>query len=309
MRVFVTGGAGFIGAEVVRQLLERGDAVAVGTRRPLAGGRLAELSHRLAAVDCDLTTAYVDDAKLRAFAPETLLHLGWIGVNGAERNDLAQLKNIVATGALCAAAAAAGARILVGLGSQAEYGCCEGRVDESRPPEPATFYGVAKVAACQILLQFAALHGLRGAWGRLYSIYGPGGDPRTLIPALHASFLAGRAPELTACEQIWEFLHVEDAARAIMALADSERASGVYNIGSGAVATLRAAVTLMRDLYAPGVEPLFGHIPYRPDQVMHLEADVAKIRRDAGWSPRIGLAEGLATLGGLVGDAERERRP
>jgi nucleoside-diphosphate-sugar epimerase len=296
MRLLVTGGTGFIGAETVRQALARGDEVAVASRAPLETGRLRALAGRLVHIPCDLDTASIDRDRTVAFAPDALLHFGWAGVGGAERNDVAQLRNAYATGVIAEVAAQAGARALIGFGSQAEYGRCEGRVDEDRPARPETLYGIAKLAAGASLLQIAARHDLRGAWGRIFSTYGAGGDPRTLIPSLLEGFTRGVAPELTRCEQVWELLHVEDAARAALALAESEPAAGLFNIGSGAARSLREIVLLLRDLAAPAIEPRFGALPYRHDQVMHLEADIGRIIGATGWRPRVSLERGFAAL-------------
>ena len=296
MRVFITGGTGFVGASVVRLLVQRGDSVLVATRRPLKNTRIADLCMQVETLDCDLATGALDRATLQKFAPEALLHLGWIGVGGGERNDVAQLRNISAVGVIAEAVAEAGAEALIGFGSQAEYGPCRGRTDESRPARPTTLYGIAKVAAGQTMLQIAARKNLRGVWGRIYSVYGPGADPGTLLPSLLASLANGRVPELTRCEQIWELLHVEDCARAAVALLDAPRASGLFNIGTGEPIKLRDVVLMLRDKIAPTIEPRFGAIPYRTDQVMHLEADFGRIRRITGWRPEILLADGFASL-------------
>jgi nucleoside-diphosphate-sugar epimerase len=203
--------------------------------------------------------------------------------------------------AVMMAAADAGAQILIGLGSQAEYGACDGPTREDMLSRPETLYGIAKLATCQAWLHTASQRRLRGVWGRIYSLYGPGSDDSWLIPSLLRSFTERKSPKVTACEQVWEFLHAADAAKAIAALIETEKAEGIFNIGSGAPLRLRDAILLMRDLVAPGVEPLFGHVPYRPDQVMHLEADISKITRVTSWRPEISLAQGFADMANTIG--------
>ncbi len=294
MRIVLTGASGFLGCEVARQLVARGHDCAVLLRRDdLAQTRLAPLAGRVRIISGDLFSPESYRAALRPFAPEALIHCAWQGVAGADRNDIRQLDNIVATGRLVESAAESGAQIIIGVGSQAEYGQKPGPVGEEAAAEPTTLYGVAKLAAGQAVLNIAAERGLRAAWGRVFSLYGPGADGPWLVPSLIRAFLAEQAPELTSCEQIWEFTHVADAAAAIIALLESD-ARGLFNIGSGAPVRLRDAVLLLRDLTAPQIEPLFGRVAYRPDQIMHLEADMSRIRRATGWRPSVSLERGFA---------------
>jgi nucleoside-diphosphate-sugar epimerase len=87
---------------------------------------------------------------------------------------------------------------------------------------------------------------------------------------------------------------VEDVARGILAVATTESAAGVFNLGSGRAVRVRDVVERIRDLTAPGMELVFGEIPFRPDQVMHMEADNARFRAATGWEPRIDIDTGLA---------------
>jgi nucleoside-diphosphate-sugar epimerase len=294
MRIFVTGATGFLGFEVTARLVRLGHDCAVLMRSgDLAGTRLAGWSDRVEIVVGDIFQPESYRPALRRFSPEAVVHCAWWGVAGADRNDVRQLDNIPAAGRLVEAAAESGARIVVGVGSQAEYGQKQGPVAEDCVAEPTTLYGVSKVAASRAMLNLAAARGMRGAWGRVFSLYGPGEDRPWLVPTLIRDFMASKAPELTGCEQIWEFTHVADAADAIVALLFGEEAQGVFNIGSGDPVLLRDAVLLLRDLVAPRIEPLFGKIAYRPDQVMHLEADISRIRRATGWRPRVSLADGF----------------
>lgn len=294
MRVFLTGATGFLGGEIARQLLARGHDCAALARGEIGETRLAALAGRVSVVRGDLFSPGSYRDALRQFQPDALIHCAWRGVAGAERNDLAQLENIVASARLAEAAIESGARAIIGAGSQAEYGAKPGPVSESDPASPETLYGVAKLAAAGTFLNLARAQGRRAAWGRVFSLYGPGDEGPWLVPALIRAFRARQAPELTACEQIWEFTHVRDAARAFVDLAEAPEAHGVFNVGAAAPIVLRDAVLTLRDLVAPGVEPRFGAVPYRHDQVMHLEARIDRLRAATGWRPEIPLESGFA---------------
>ena len=117
-----------------------------------------------------------------------------------------------------------------------------------------------------------------------------------MLTKVIGQLLAGERPSLTAGAQAWDYLHVADAAEALLRLGTAPRVAGAYNLGSGQARTIRAIVEMTRDLIDPRLPLGFGEVPYRPDQVMHLEADISRLRQDTGWSPAVGLEAGIAGL-------------
>ena len=79
-----------------------------------------------------------------------------------------------------------------------------------------------------------------------------------------------------------------------LAVAATPKAEGLFNLGSGRAVAVKSVVERIRDLAAPGMELVFGEIPYRPDQVMHMEADISRLTAATGWTPRIPIEEGIA---------------
>jgi UDP-glucose 4-epimerase len=181
----------------------------------------------------------------------------------------------------------------VGLGSQAEYGAVEGRLSEELPPKPVTAYGVSKLCLCLMTEKLCAMTETRFLWLRLLAAYGPMDDPRHLLPSVINQLLDGERPALTPGEQRWDYLYIEDAAEAICRLALETSASGVFNLGSGDALTVRSLVETVRDLIDPALPLGLGDVPYRPDQVMHLEGDLAKLTTATGWRPEVTMEEGL----------------
>jgi nucleoside-diphosphate-sugar epimerase len=233
---------------------------------------------------------------LADFAPEVFYHLGWIGVGNAHRYDLEQYDNPRQVIDAIKLAAQVGCHRWVGTGSQAEYGPANRRLDEQAPLRPTTLYGAAKVASWALGQILGERLGLRMVWARVFSTYGPGDAAGWMLTDVIGTLLRGGCPALTQGVQLWDYLHVDDAAEALYRLGAAPCAEGVYNLGSGQARTIRSIVETVRDLIDPTLPLGFGEVPYRPDQVMHLEADVTRLRRDVGWEPRVDLETGLADL-------------
>jgi UDP-glucose 4-epimerase len=294
-KVLVTGAAGFVGAAVTRLLLAQGHEVAVLLRPTSDTRRLATCLNQLHVVHGDLADLTPSIPALRAFAPNAVAHLAWAGVKGADRNSAVQLTNIAASVALLTFAQDMQCASFVGLGSQAEYGPSTGKLTERASTHPTTLYGAAKLATGLVLERSAAVSGLPLAWLRLFSSYGNGDDPSWLLQYLARVLLAGQRPAVTAAEQLWDYIHVDDVASAVVAALQS-RAAGFYNLGSGHAPPLRLTIELLRDLIDPSLPIGFGEVAYRPDQVMHLEADISALGAATGWKPRVSLETGLHDL-------------
>lgn len=302
MRAFVTGATGFLGSHLTDLLVRQGASVAVLMRPGADTWRVHGCLPHVKILEGDLASQVSWEADLARFAPDTVFHLAWHGVGNRHRNDETQLeRNMYGTMALARMAGRLGCRAFVGLGSQAEYGPHEGPLSETASTQPTTLYGAAKLAACHLCRIALQSSGVRFAWLRLFSCYGPKDNPDWLIPSLVSALLDRKRPALTAGEQRWDYVYVTDAARAIVAVGASDGAEGVFNLGSGMSLPLRWIVEAIRDMIDPSLPLGFGEVPYRPDQVMHLEADVSRLRRLAGWQPQVALADGLeATVRWLV---------
>jgi nucleoside-diphosphate-sugar epimerase len=94
--------------------------------------------------------------------------------------------------------------------------------------------------------------------------------------------------------QRWDYLHVDDVVRALMAVATERQAFGVYNLSSGQAVRVRDIVERIRDLIDANLPLGFGEVPYRPDQVMHLQGSSKRLTRETGWRPMVDLESGLA---------------
>ena len=295
MRILLTGATGFLGSYVLKHLLALGHhEVAIFVRPESNTWRIDHLVNRVRRISASLDKLSSVSGDFFAFRPDTIIHLAWSGVGNRFRNDLAQMDNVRAAVNWIELAREVGATTWISSGSQAEYGPVQGVIDEGKPTRPTTLYGIAKLSTCMFAEHLCADAGIRFGWLRVFSTYGPMDDPSWMIPYLILKLLNREKPSLTPGTQTWDYLHAEDAARAIVAVAACGSASGVFNLGSGRPRRIREIVESIRDQINPALPLGFGEVPFRPDQVMHLEADVSRLHDQTGWSPQIKFEQGIA---------------
>lgn len=129
--------------------------------------------------------------------------------------------------------------------------------------------------------------------GRVFFLYGPHEKPGRLVSEVAAGLLAGRPVPCTDGAQRRDFLHVADVASAFVALLDSA-VEGPVNIGSGEAVSVRSVVAELAPLAGRPDLPRLGALPSRPDDPPLIVADIARLRDEVGWRPRVSLLEGLA---------------
>lgn len=295
MRCLVTGASGFVGSWLVRQLLQEGHAVMVVVRPGGKHPRLKAIASHLEFAYADLSTMQNIAEEVKHFGPDVTFHLAWWGGNSSRfADDPEQIyTNLPGTLALVRIAHETGCKGFFFFGSSVEYGTYLVPVRETDAVLPRNLYGCSKYAMMQLTQALSVKWGMRFCGIRPFWIYGPRDDELRMIPYVIHQFLDGKRPKVTPGEQLWDFLYVEDAIRALTKLAANQDVAGIFNLGSGAPRPLKDIITIIRDLINPKLAIGFGELPYAPDQVMHLEADISKLRLTTGWKPEISLEEGL----------------
>lgn len=293
MRCLVTGASGHLGSFLTERLVKEGAEVFALVRPDSDLWRLADLVDRITIIRTELGDLSSAAEEITDAGAEVVFHLAWQGVTSASRHDPAQTDNVTAGLKLFDVVRHAGCRVWVGIGSQAEYGPSEEILSEDTPEQPVTAYGASKLKLGQLTKQLSESFGIRYVWLRLLATYGPKDDERHLLPSAIRSLLAGERPKLTAGDQRWDYLYVEDAANAIYQTAINKDAQGVFNLASGETHAIREIIERVRDLIDPSLRVQFGEVPYPSDQQMRLGANIDRLVAATGWRPEVGIEEGL----------------
>lgn len=308
MRVIVTGASSFMGLAAVRELGMLGiQTEAVIRPSSPARGALEEMEH-VRVRPCLLEEIRFLAEKTGLKEADAWLHLGWEGAGSANRqNPELQRKNIGYAMESLRTAAALGCGRFLFTGSQAEYGICREPMREDGECHPVSEYGKDKLEVCRRASAAAGALGLTYLHARVFSVYGPGDHPWSLVSSCLRTFSQGGHMELGECTQHWNFLYIEDMARAMAALLGAPGLpAGVYNIAGEDTRVLREFVEQMHRICGGRGTYQYGRRPPNAEGPASLLPDVGKLERAVGWRPEVTFEEGirrtLAAVGGQAGE-------
>jgi nucleoside-diphosphate-sugar epimerase len=224
--------------------------------------------------------------------PSHLLHLAWVTTPGEYWTSLENERWREASVHLVREFIRFGGRRVVVAGTCAEYDWSHGICDEATTPmRPATLYGRCKHALHLDLVQLTEAAGRELAWARLFFLYGPGEHRARLVPGVIESLLRGQPALCTPGTQQRDFLHVSDAAEALVRILMS-REVGAFNVASGTAIPVAEVVGRIGRLLGASRLIRLGARPASSNEPALLAADVCRIRA-LDWNPRFGLTEGL----------------
>jgi UDP-glucose 4-epimerase len=301
--ILVTGGCGFIGSHLCEELVGCGCRVRV--LDDLSSGYRANLNHLESQVD-----VVIGDVRDPAAVQQAVQGAWGVFHEAALVSVFDSVKrpgdchDINATGTLnvLQAARAAGVKRVVLASTAAAYGNDpELPKREDMRPQPESPYAVAKVAGEHYQRIFSSLYGLETVTLRYFNVFGPRQDPRSPYSGVISKFTddikAGRTPTIFGDGlQSRDFVFVKDVAQAnLLAMFGRVRGEGqLYNVASGATATLLELLAALGRLVGRPIQPL--HREARAGDIRHSSASIARAKDELGYAPRFSLEAGLREL-------------
>ena len=298
-RWLITGGAGFIGANLAHALVGRGEAVRI--LDDFSTGRLRNLAGIEAQVELVRGDLREPAAVAQAVAGvEIVLHQAALNSNprSIQEPGLTHAVNVTGTLHLLEAARAAGVRRLVYASSSSVYGDTPGLPKtEDLPLAPKAPYGVAKLAAELYCRVFTQVYGFETVSLRYFNVFGPRQLPDSeyaaVIPRMLRRMLRGERPVIFGDgTQSRDFTPVQNVVAANLLAATAPAAAGaVCNIAGGQAATLTQLVQWLNEGLGTSLAPEYA--PPRPVDILHSYAAIQRAERLLGYTPAVTVPEGL----------------
>lgn len=295
-RVLITGGSGFVGANLARRALEDGHEVHLILRDGHRPWRIEGLASEVETHLADLTSPEEMRQLVTKARPDWVFHLAAFGAYPTQ-TDLREMvhTNLLGGAALIEACAAQGVEAFVNAGSSSEYGEKDHAPAEDEVLEPNSAYAITKAAATHYVRFVANARNLNAVTVRLWSIYGPYEEPTRLIPTVLIHALGGRWPPLVAPDTARDFVFVDDAVDALLRVAAHPNLPGgaVYNLCSGEQSTVRRVVEEVRRLTGLEASPVWNTMPARAWDTKVWVGSPERMANDVGFRVSTPLPEGL----------------
>lgn len=294
-RALLTGGTGFVGANLARRLIREGHEVHLLVRPRYQAWRISEIQsdvqvHALNPDDTDALKVLV--ALIR---PEWIFHLAAYGAYSSQTDMIRMIgTNLTFTVNLVEACIQQGFESFVHTGSSSEYGFKDHPPLEQEWIDPNSGYAVTKASATHFCRFSSLKYGVNITTLRLYSVFGAYEEPTRLIPTLILKGLEGTFPPLANPTVARDYIYVEDVNTACLLAAAQQGIKGaVYNVGTGVQTSLKEVVETAQRVLSIRNAPQWGSMPDRQWDTSVWVANPQAIKKDLGWYPSYTLEEGL----------------
>lgn len=285
-KVLVTGATGFIGSQVTAELLRRGYEVHALVYPKCVAEQPHFVQHTMNLMDTQAVSTFLSEHKF-----ENLIHLAWYVGPKCQTSPL-NLDWLTSSINLIKNFQKNGGRKVVATGSMSEYDFSYGWCKENCTPlKSLSLYGQSKAALFEVITKFANYNNMSFTWLRLFNLYGPNEKSARLMPYVINAMLKNEDVKVSPCTQIQNYLHVKDAAKAIVQCFESD-IQGDINICSDKPIQLRDIVEKIAEYTNFKGRILWGAIPASFEQ-QFVSGDNSRITKEVGWKQEISLEDGL----------------
>ncbi len=294
--ILVTGGTGFIGANLVRFLINNGDRVNILVRKGGSLWRIQDIRDKVIIHESPLLDYKMLSTLLKKISPQWIFHLATYGSYPSQQ-DLKQMLEVNTDGTanLLLSTLNIPYESLVVTGSSSEYGKKDKPMNEYDYLDPNNFYAATKASQTHLCTTFSSVHHKPVAILRLFSVYGAFEEKGRLVRSVIESAIQNKPILLSTGKEARDFIYVEDVVDALISTAKltHKRKGEIINIGSGTQYTTKDLVEMVTKLSNSKSRIILGAYPGRPWDVTKWVADTGKATSLLNWKPRYNLEEGL----------------
>jgi nucleoside-diphosphate-sugar epimerase len=299
-RVLITGATGFVGSHVARRLVRLGFDVHVFCRLTSDFRRLADVTHEITKHVVDLNGRDGLKRQVEAVRPDHVVHLAAAAMHGGIARPVDEIikTNLLGTVNLLDACDDVSYRCFVNTGDAFEYGPQRGPLEESLPCQPDSIHSVTKLGSTLYGQSIARRGSKPVVTLRLFSVFGPQDDPRTLMSVLVEKAVARAPLALSRPEIVRDYVHVHDVAELYLAvIREPAKVQGeIFNAGTGRVTTIGELVEMVLQYSQSKGEARWNAYPAAAQDSARWQADMTKTFAAFSWRPRITVEQGLRSL-------------
>lgn len=300
-KAIVTGANGFVGSHVVNELAKN-DIEVLAIDLPDCSGNIPQ-SEKVTFCGMDIFTLGENADKIKKDYYDTFYHFAWLGSAGEKRTDCdLQMKNALCTVECVKTAKALGCKKFVCAGSIMEKEVVAAVNAQGSRPGMGYIYGMGKLIAHCMSKSAAAQQGIDLVWAIITNAYGPGELSPRFVNTTIRKIINNEPFQFTAATQNYDFIYIDDIAKAFYLLGEKGKPFNEYVLGSGNARPLREFIEEMTGALCPDVKPVFGDVPFTgvnmPLEVFSTQA----IEQDCGFHTQVSFAEGtMRTMDWLKG--------
>lgn len=298
-KVLITGATGFIGSHLTRRLIQEGFTVGIIKRENSDVWRIKGLINKIVPYDADLRDIDKVFKVVSHFRPDVIFHLATYYAVEHKPREISSMvdTNVLGTVNLLEVSKESMVKLFVNTSSCFVYKESKNKLGENADLSPLNLYALTKIQTEQTCTFYAEKYDLRTITFRLFPPYGPADHQRRLIPYAIKSLLDGEKLKLTAGRQRWDFVYIGDIVDAylkLLSVPSLPQKHEIFNIGTGNAVSVREVVSRIKEIIGAELEPDWGTIPHRKNEVSFIYADISKAKTFLGWRPKIQiLGEGL----------------
>ncbi|MBQ3069435.1 MAG: NAD(P)-dependent oxidoreductase [Clostridia bacterium] len=293
-KILLTGANGFIGSALIKELSAQGVQVYAVIKDREERVEHIQKYDNVFIVYCDLAEIERIPSLIEDRDIDTCIHLAWAGSFGDGRADYAlQLQNVQYSMDLINVAANMGIKRFVGAGTLAEKDVQNYHPTDGATPNAVSIYGIAKITAHYMTKAECTRLGMEHIWCYLSNTYGVGNTTNNFVNMASRLMLQGKRAAFTAGEQSYDFVYIDDTARAIFYAAEKGHANTAYYLGSTKQRKLKEYITIIRDTIDSNIPLYLGEIPFNGNPLPEEAYDTQKLVEHTGYYPSVLFEDGI----------------
>ncbi len=293
-KYLVTGGTGFIGSNIVRELVNKNKEVFLITEKNTDLWRIKDLLNSISIHEVDLTNFEKIKEIVSKIKPQIIFHLAAVGVNPNFKNlKLLFDVNFFGTVNLLKACEEVGFDCFINTGTSSEYGIKKTAMREDDILEPMVDYAISKASSTMYCCKVAKLKKLPIYTVRPFNVYGDFEHPHRLIPAIMINYLKNKPINLSNPKFVRDFIYVKDVVNFYLNLSEQKPKEYVFNIGTGIQNSLLDVVKTFESIINEKLNINWGASDPRPWEVSCWYADINKTKKVLNFKPEFDLKDGL----------------